>query len=153
MYLVENTVRNVGTRGHRAKSPTRHRFKQFVSGMRVLRGRKLTLTDEQFAAAKDQLEGMVLAGTAAVILPDGKRVSSLPTGEFTVDGQVSKPACFGGKAAAPPPAPKKEAAPPPAPEPDPEPVAEEPKKTVKKWRKKELPPIAATKNPCTLRPT
>ena len=139
MDLVEHPVRNVGTRGHRAKSPTRHRFKQFVVGMRVLRGRKLTLTDEQFAAAKDQLEGMVLAGTAAVILPDGKRVSSLPTGEFTVDGQIAKPACFGGKAAAPPPAPKaevKKAAPTPEPEPEEELEKEEPKKTVKKWRSK-----------------
>ena len=82
VYHVQNTVRRVGTRLHRAKSATRHRFKLWVNGRRLLRNQKMPLTAKQFEACKEQIEKMVLAGQVALFLPDGMRVTSLPDGRM-----------------------------------------------------------------------
>lgn len=76
IYYVENIVRKEATRLHRAKSPTRHRYKQFVAGRRILRTQKLALTEEEFQAHKDQIKEMVLAGVVALHMPDGMKVTS-----------------------------------------------------------------------------
>lgn len=78
VFYVENMVRRVGTRLHRAKSATRHRFKLYVAGKRVLRKRKLPLTEEEFEANSAQIKDLVLSGRAALWMPDGTRVTSLP---------------------------------------------------------------------------
>lgn len=82
VYQVENVVRTVGSRLLRAKSAVRHRFKLFVAGQRLLRGKKLPLTSEQFEANKEEIQKMVMAGQVAVITPDGIRVTALPDGRL-----------------------------------------------------------------------
>jgi hypothetical protein len=120
VYYVENTVRRPGTRFHRAKSATRHRFKQFVAGMQVLRGKKLPLTEEQFRAEEAKLVQMCLDGIVAIHTPDGVKITTAHTGEFILtkrNGAVKilekgeLPTCFGGEGVAlvqkaPKPAPK-----------------------------------------------
>jgi hypothetical protein len=116
-YHVENTVRRVGTRLHRARSATRHRFKIFLGGRRILRNKKLPLTEEQFKQFEERIKEMILAGKVALHMPDGTRVTSSPDGRLIyrrLDGAVKV-------GEAPEPAPKK--APPkpkPAPKAEPE---------------------------------
>lgn len=81
-YYVENTVRCVGTRLHRARSTTRHRFKIFLDGRRLLRNKKLPLTEEQFKANEERIQEMVLAGKIALHTPDGMRITSAPDGRL-----------------------------------------------------------------------
>jgi len=91
VYYVENTVRKVGTRLHRAMSATRHRFKLFIAGQRLLRGQKLSLTPEQFHKEEKKIREMVLAGQLALYMPDGMRITSLPDGRLVytrADGAV-----------------------------------------------------------------
>lgn len=140
-FLIENVVRREGTRLHRARSTTRHRFKQFIGGQRVLRNQKLPLTPDQFKLHEKQIVQMLLDGAIAVHTPDGLRVTTTPGGQYILtkrDGatkvlpQGEVPSCFSGGSA---PAPKA-APPPPEPvveeEPPPEPVVEEPKTAKKK---------------------
>jgi len=82
VYYVENTVRRVGTRLHRAMSPTRHRFKLFVAGQRLIRGQKIPLTPAQFQQEEKKIQEMVLAGQLALYLPDGMRITSMPDGRL-----------------------------------------------------------------------
>lgn len=91
VYYVENTVRRVGTRLHRARSATRHRFKIFLGDRRILRNKKLPLTEEQYKKFEDKINEMIFAGKVALHMPDGTRVSSLPDGRIVhrrVDGAV-----------------------------------------------------------------
>lgn len=81
-YQVKNIVRRVSSRLHRAKSATRHRFKLFVGGHRVLRNKKLQLSAEEFELHKEQIRQMVLNGEIALFLPNGIRVTSLPDGRL-----------------------------------------------------------------------
>lgn len=115
-YYVENTVRRVGTRLHRARSATRHRFKIFIGGQRLLRNKKLPLTEEAFKFHEARIKELILAGKVALHMPDGTRITSSPDGKLIYtrkDGAVR----VGEAPAAPKPAPKKaEAAPPPPPE-------------------------------------
>lgn len=134
VYYVENTVRKVGTRFHRALSATRHRFKLFVAGQRLIRGQKISLTAAQFQQEEKKIHEMVLAGKVALYLPDGMRITSTHTGDliYTKPTGASKivkkdelpPRVEDKKPAAkaaPPPAPVEVV---PEPEPEPEPVAE-----------------------------
>lgn len=82
VYYVENTVRKVGTRFHRALSATRHRFKLFVAGQRLIRGQKIPLTAAQFQQEEKKIHEMVLAGKVALYLPDGMRITSTHTGDL-----------------------------------------------------------------------
>lgn len=91
VYYVENVVRKVGTRLHRAKSPTRHRFKLFIAGQRLIRGQKIPLTPAQFQKEEKKIHEMVLAGQLALYLPDGMRITSTHTGDMIytrADGAV-----------------------------------------------------------------
>jgi len=119
-FLIENMVRRQGTRLHRARSATRHRFKQFIGAKRVLRNKKLPLTEGEFRLHEKQIVEMLLAGIIAVHTPDGLRVTTLPNGRYVLtkkNGAVKvldageMPSCFGGSARAPhppPPPPKVE---------------------------------------------
>ena len=133
-YYVENVVRRVGSRLHRAKSATRHRFKLFIGPRRLLRNQKMPISEQEFETYKDQIKKMVIDGQVALYLPDGMRVTSLPDGRLVyrrADGALKideKPQPVPeGKTA--PSAPQKQAAPPPkveeVPEPEPEPEPEE----------------------------
>ncbi len=81
-YYVENTVRRVGTRLHRARSATRHRFKIFLGERRILRNKKLPLTVEQFTLYEKRIHELMLAGKVAVHTPDGTRIHALPDGKL-----------------------------------------------------------------------
>lgn len=129
-YYVENTVRRVGTRLHRARSATRHRFKIFIGGQRVLRNKKLALTEEQFKLHEERIKELMLAGKVAVHTPDGVRMSYLPDGRMV--HRKSNGAVKIVEGADVPPvksAPKKEAAPEPKPAPAPEPEPEAPEES------------------------
>jgi predicted flap endonuclease-1-like 5' DNA nuclease len=91
VYYVENTVRRVGTRLHRARSATRHRFKIFLGDRRILRNKKLALTAEQYELFKDKIQDMMIAGKVALHMPDGTRISTLPDGRYVhkrLDGAI-----------------------------------------------------------------
>ena len=91
VYYVENTVRRVGTRLHRARSTTRHRFKIFLGEQRILRNKKLPLTEEKYKKFEDRIQEMILAGKVALHMPDGTRISSLPDGRLVyrrADGAI-----------------------------------------------------------------
>lgn len=110
VYYVENTVRRVGTRLHRAKSATRHRFKTFINGQRLLRGQKTPMTEEQFQANEAKIMEMVLAGQVALHRPDGMRITSTPDGRLIyrrADGAVKIAEEPTAVPKAPKPAPKK----------------------------------------------
>lgn len=117
-YHVLNTVRCQGTRLHRARpAQQRHRFKLFIAGQRLLRNKKLPLTEAQFEKEKDRIHGLVLEGKVALFLPDGIRVTSLPDGRlvYTKPNGATKIGEFPKEAEAP----KEAAAPPPTPPPVP----------------------------------
>lgn len=82
VYHVQNIVRRQGSRLLRAKSATRHRFKLFVAGRRLLRKKKMALTEEVYNANKAKIEELVKAGVIALILPDGIQVTALADGRF-----------------------------------------------------------------------
>jgi len=89
IYYVENTVRRVGTRLHRARSATRHRFKIFLGEQRILRNKRLPLTEENYKKFEAKIQELMLAGKVALHLPDGTRVSALPDGRIVhrrIDG-------------------------------------------------------------------
>jgi predicted flap endonuclease-1-like 5' DNA nuclease len=91
IYYVENTVRRVGTRLHRARSATRHRFKIFLGDRRILRNKKLPLTEEQYELFKNKIQEMMVAGKVALHMPDGTRISTLPDGRYVhrrIDGAI-----------------------------------------------------------------
>ncbi len=124
VYLVENTVRRVGTRLHRAKSPTRHRFKLFIAGQRLIRNDKLSLSEAQFKANEKQIHELVLAGKVALHLPDGTKITS------TVGGKLIHTNRTGAVQASPEPSvpstPPAAAPPPPVPvQPEPQAVLED----------------------------
>jgi len=79
-YYVENTVRRVGTRLHRARSATRHRFKIFLGERRILRNKKLPLTEAQFMLHEKRILELMLAGKVALHTPDGTRIHANPDG-------------------------------------------------------------------------
>lgn len=90
-YYVENTVRRVGTRLHRARSATRHRFKIFLGGQRILRNKMLPLTEEKYEQFKDRIQELILSGKVALHMPDGTKITSLPNGKLVytrADGAV-----------------------------------------------------------------
>ena len=129
-FLIENVVRKQGTRLHRVRANVRHRFKQYVAGMRLTRGKKLPLNSEAFDKHKAQILQMLRDGIVAVHTPDNIRVTTLPDGRFVLTKMPNQgtkvlekgemPSCFGGTAtaAAPPPAPKADPAPVPPPIPN-----------------------------------
>lgn len=82
VYYVLNTVRRQGTRLHRARSTTRHRFKLFIGARRLLRNKKMSLTKAEFEKHQEQIWQMVLDGQVALFLPSGIRVTSLPDGRL-----------------------------------------------------------------------
>ena len=91
IYYVENTVRRVGTRLHRARSATRHRFKIFLGDQRILRNKKLALTEENYKKFEDKIQEMIIAGKVALHMPDGIRISALPDGRLVhrrADGAI-----------------------------------------------------------------
>lgn len=111
VYYVENIVRRQGSRLHRAKSAVRHRFKQFIAGQRLLRNKKLPLTESQFKAEEGKIRDLVKAGVLALYLPDGTRITTLLDGRMVrmpkggrlqIEGQIEVPKV----AAKPAPAPK-----------------------------------------------
>lgn len=110
VYYVENTVRRVGTRLHRMKAPTRHRFKLFIGGQRLLRNRKMPLTAAQMEMYGDQVNAMVLAGQVALYTPEGVRITS------TTDGRLIYTKPSGAVKVAD--APQKDKEPQPVPEPE-----------------------------------
>lgn len=121
-FLIENVVRRQGTRLHRARSATRHRFKQFIGGKRILRNQKLPLQPNEFEANLKQIVEMLQGGVIAVHTPEGIRITTLPDGRYVLTkktgavkvlGKAEVPTCLGGAAPLPPP-------------PAPEPVKEEP---------------------------
>lgn len=81
-YYVENTVRRVGTRLHRARSATRHRFKIFLGNQRILRNKMLPLTEEQYKLHEERINELMLAGKVALHTPDGTRIHALPDGQL-----------------------------------------------------------------------
>lgn len=83
-FLIENVVRREGTRLHRARSITRHRFKQYIAGQRLTRNQKLPLTAEQFAANGKQILQLLKEGVVAVYTPDNIRVTTLPDGRYVL---------------------------------------------------------------------
>ena len=83
-FLIENVVRREGTRLHRARSITRHRFKQYIAGQRLTRNQKLPLTAEQFAANGKQVMELLKGGVIAVHTPDNVRVTTLPDGRYVL---------------------------------------------------------------------
>ena len=111
VYYVENTVRRVGTRLHRARSATRHRFKIFLGEQRILRNKKLALTEENYKKFEDKINEMIFAGKVALYMPDGTRVSALPDGRIVhrrADGAIKVLESVGPtseKAPEPPPTP------------------------------------------------
>lgn len=120
-YLIENVVRKQGTRLHRARATTRHRFKQYVAGQRLIRGKKLPLSEEAFRGAEGQIIELLQAGIVAVHTPDNIRITTLPDGRYVLTKMPNMgnkilepgelPSCFkGGTAKAEVP---KKAAPPP----------------------------------------
>ena len=83
IYYVENTVRRVGTRLHRAKSPTRHRFKLFIAGQRLLRNRKMPLNEEQFEANQEKIrEGLAINKRGS---KSGRLIRTKPNGAVKID--------------------------------------------------------------------
>jgi len=104
-YLIENVVRKQGTRLHRARATTRHRFKQYIGGRRLIRSKKLPLTEEEFRKAEDQIIGMLQAGIVAVHTPDNIRITTLPDGRYVLTKMPNLghkilepgelPSCFG----------------------------------------------------------
>lgn len=113
-YYVENTVRRVGTRLHRARSATRHRFKIFIGEQRLLRNKKLALTEAQYALHEERIQQLMLAGKVALHLPDGTRINALPNGNFVhrkLDGSVKIEDVGAAKEAAPEPKPEPKPAP------------------------------------------
>ena len=109
VYYVENTVRKVGTRMHRVKSPTRHRFKLFINGQRLLRSKKMPLNEDQFRLNEKKLVEMCLAGAVAIYTPEGIKVTTTHTGLFILTKpsgavkvleQGELPTCFGGEGVA-----------------------------------------------------
>lgn len=91
IYYVENTVRRVGTRLHRARSATRHRFKIFLGEQRILRNKKLPLTEENYKKFEDRIQELMLAGKVALHMPDGTRINALPDGRMVhrrADGAI-----------------------------------------------------------------
>jgi predicted flap endonuclease-1-like 5' DNA nuclease len=83
-FLIENVVRREGTRLHRARSITRHRFKIYIAGQRLVRNTKLPLTAEQFAANGEQIVELLKEGAVAVHTPDNVRVTTLPDGRYVL---------------------------------------------------------------------
>lgn len=105
-YTIVNTVRAIGTRTHRALSKTRHRFKQFIAGQRLIRNGKLVISAEKFEAERDKIHKLVLAGIVSVITPENVRVTSTPDGRYILTKMATgatkvlevgeTPSCFSG---------------------------------------------------------
>jgi hypothetical protein len=124
-YFIENTVGRPGTRLHRAKSPMRQRATIFIAGQRLLTGKKIAMTEEQFEGMKAQLYQMVLEGRVSIHQPDGTRITSLHTGQFILtrkDGATKQVDSLKGVSIPKPP--NVEIPPPPTAPPVPEPVVD-----------------------------
>ena len=67
----KNIVRSLKTRLHRAVTPGRHRFKQYVGGARILRGQQVVLRQDQILADAQSLLLRVENGILDPIIPDG----------------------------------------------------------------------------------
>lgn len=131
VFYVVNTVRRVGTRMHRALSARRHRWQLWIAGQRLLRNKKLPLSEEKFRAEESKIHEMLMAGQIAVITPDNIKVTTTPTGQYVLTkletgatkllDKGEKPSCFGRldsmvKGPEKTPTPPKTAAPEPEPE-------------------------------------
>jgi predicted flap endonuclease-1-like 5' DNA nuclease len=109
VFYVVNTVRRVGTRMHRALSARRHRWQLWIAGQRLLRNKKLPLSEEKFRAEESKIHEMLMAGQIAVITPDNIKVTTTPTGQYVLTkletgatkllAKGEKPSCFGGAVA------------------------------------------------------
>jgi hypothetical protein len=131
VFYVVNTVRRVGTRMHRAMSGRRHRWQLWIAGQRLLRNKKLPLSEEKFRAEETKIHEMLMAGQIAVITPDNVKVTTTPAGQYILTKMGTgatkmlaageKPSCFGGAATE-----VKKEAPKKAPVKEPEPTEPEP---------------------------
>lgn len=104
-FLIENVVRRQGTRLHRAKATTKHRFKQYIGGMRLLRNKKLSLREDVFRKEEDKIVELLKAGIVSVhtdnmritTLPDGRYVlTKIDSGAFKILGKGEIPVYFKG---------------------------------------------------------
>lgn len=74
-YVVHNTARSRTNRMLRAASPGKPGMKQYIGGEhRLVRGRPVTLTDDQFAAHLEELRSKSAAGAVEVFTTDGRKV-------------------------------------------------------------------------------
>jgi hypothetical protein len=105
-YLIENVVRKQGTRLHRARATTRHRFKQYIAGQRLIRSKKLPLSEEAFQKEEAKIVELLQAGIVAVHTPDNIRITTLPDGRYVLTKMPNRgtkildhgelPSCFKG---------------------------------------------------------
>lgn len=71
-YAIHNTVRGRHNRAQRAAQPQHHRFKHYIAGQRLIRGRPLTITEEQFQAGLADIKAKAAVGILEVRTPDGR---------------------------------------------------------------------------------
>lgn len=75
-YAIHSTVRSRHNRTQRAGQPVHHRFKQHIgSGQRrLIRGRPLHLTEEEFTKHLDEIKAKAAAGILEVRTMDGRKL-------------------------------------------------------------------------------
>jgi septum formation inhibitor MinC len=73
-YKVTSLVRRVTTRTLRATSPTRHRFKIYIGGQRLLRNKSLLFTEAQFKKYEKEISALATEGKVIALSPDGEQL-------------------------------------------------------------------------------
>ncbi len=84
-YYIHNTSRSVSTRAQRYTAATHRGLVQFLDGFRILRGRPLVLSEENFIKNIDAIKAGVVRGQLEVRTADGRLVN-------VNTGDVSEPA-------------------------------------------------------------
>jgi len=83
-FIIENVVGKRGTRLHRLKSPTRHRFKQYVAGRRIVRGGKIPISEEALLQNIDSILPLLDGGIIAIHTPERIKIVSNPKGGYVL---------------------------------------------------------------------
>ncbi len=103
LIRIVNTVRSPHTRMHRAKSASRHRFKMYIGGQRLLRKRSIIITREVFDAELSNLTTYMAEGKIALVMSDGMKITQTIQGQYVLtraDGAIKLlpegelPSCF-----------------------------------------------------------
>ena len=77
-YEVKSVVRRVTSRMLRSTSPTRHRFKQYIGGRRLLRKQSLFFTEALLAKHEQEIAKLAAEGKVIVLDPAGKQILPAP---------------------------------------------------------------------------